>query len=1187
MNALDYLLKANLYGLLFVGCYWLFLRRHTFFSLNRAYLLLSVVLSLGLPLMHLPTKAVETLPLPVGVIALPTVIVQQSAGAVSEAAAVVPTDAAVVPIPAGTPIDWAQAGWLAYGLIALVLLGLLVVRLVRLGWLIWQSPRHRMGGYVLVQPNDSTIPTFSFFGFVVINPADVDNDLILHHELVHVRQRHSTDVVALATLQAVFWAVPTLWLTDRLLRQVHEFLADKQSQVPADYARFLVEYSFGLQPSTLTNGFFNPSLLKARIIMLHKRATTRWALGKYVLVLPLAFGLLAMTTAREQITAVVTQEIDEGITVSGRVTSAADGKPLPGAMVIIANTGKGTPTDTQGQYQLQNVPKAAMLSVSFVGFTTQVIPVEGHEAIHVTLESTPPTELPTMRATKAYKSIQLNPAMPVRTPPSSETINGKVYTAVEEPAVFPTGIPGLMQYVATSLRYPAQARAAGVEGKVFVKFVVLPTGAVGSATVQKGIGSGCDEEALRIVNQMPHWKPAIQNGKPVATQFVLPIQFDLEKKEDKRTGQVTPTIQGNTGQKISTVVDSARLGRYGLLGLKGKPLFLLNGKTELASLDAIDPEDIERMEVWLNPKMQVIYGPKAADGVVSFYVKGMWEQDPELIRKTFLGIVSNPAKETDFTINQKKATEYDVEKLRIEDIRAIDWHKGDAPERRFDIVRILHEKEMTTLPYLLTSSLYLLLFYGCYGLFLRRNTFFGLNRAYLLASVVLSLLLPLLELPTETTNPLPVGTITLPAFTIGTATTTQPNSLTTVQWVWLVYGLGVGVMLIRLGVNLWAVFRLIRRGTAEHRLAFTLIRLPDDSTPGARTPEARMPSFSFGRYLVLNRADSLTEPAALIRHEAAHIRQFHTADVLFLEVVQAAFWFNPVVLFYKRSLQIVHEFLADRAAVYQLEERQEPVNRPAYARQLVAYAMDVPLTALTTPFVSKSTLKQRIVMLQKPQTHRRALLGYALALPLAALLVMCTQPEKDQPVSETAIAVEKNEARQSGNIDGPVFTVVEQQPEFKGGMAALGQYLQSNLKYPAAAKKAKVQGRVFVNFIISKTGEVSDVKILKDVGFGTGEEAVRVMQNMPRWEPGRQSGKLVNVRFNLPINFELEPGSVEAKSKVDFRKQFTNFVVNGKNVSYEEYQNAEKQYETGKYGIEGWNDQATKTAYLKLTPLKK
>ncbi|WP_220472578.1 TonB family protein [Spirosoma foliorum] len=537
MNALDYLLKANLYGLLFAGCYWLLLRRHTFFSLNRAYLLASVILSLVLPLVILPTKTVETLPvtMPVGVIALPV--------------------SAVVAAPVDTGPDWEQVGLWAYALVALVLLVRLGIRVGRLVWLIRRSPQQVHEGFILVQPNDPTLPTFSFFQYIILNPTDTRNELILQHELVHVRQCHSADVLGMCLLQALFWACPTIWLIDRLLRQVHEFLADKPASQPTEYARFLVAYSFGTQlglsgPDTLTNSFFNPSLLKQRIMMLQQKATTRWALSKYMLVLPLVFGLLAMTTAREEIAAVVSQVTDDTITVSGKITSAVDKKPLPGANVVVAGTKKGTSTNAHGYFKLENVPKTALLAVSFVGFTMATVPVENRTTIDVALALADPDELPTMGATAAYKGIKPNPLMPLRTPPSSQTINGEVYTAVEEPAVFPTGIPGLMQYVAHSLRYPTKAKAAGIQGNVLVQFVVSPTGAISSAVVKKGIGSGCNEEALRVVRQMPKWIPGKQNGKAIATQHVLPIQFALDAKEDTRTGQVV----GNQLNDVSVTV---------------------------------------------------------------------------------------------------------------------------------------------------------------------------------------------------------------------------------------------------------------------------------------------------------------------------------------------------------------------------------------------------------------------------------------------------------------------------------------------------------------------------------------------------------------------------------------------------------------------------------------------------------
>ncbi|QKZ11838.1 energy transducer TonB [Spirosoma sp. KUDC1026] len=103
-----------------------------------------------------------------------------------------------------------------------------------------------------------------------------------------------------------------------------------------------------------------------------------------------------------------------------------------------------------------------------------------------------------------------------------------------------------------------------------------------------------------------------------------------------------------------------------------------------------------------------------------------------------------------------------------------------------------------------------------------------------------------------------------------------------------------------------------------------------------------------------------------------------------------------------------------------------------------------------------------------------------------------------------------------------VFTVVEQQPEFNGGMAALGQYLSKNLRYPAAAQRANVAGRVFVSFVVNTDGSIQDVAVLKGLGFGTDEEAIRVIKAMPKWRPGKQSGRPVRVKYNLPINFTLE-----------------------------------------------------------------
>ncbi|WP_128548458.1 energy transducer TonB [Larkinella soli] len=123
---------------------------------------------------------------------------------------------------------------------------------------------------------------------------------------------------------------------------------------------------------------------------------------------------------------------------------------------------------------------------------------------------------------------------------------------------------------------------------------------------------------------------------------------------------------------------------------------------------------------------------------------------------------------------------------------------------------------------------------------------------------------------------------------------------------------------------------------------------------------------------------------------------------------------------------------------------------------------------------------------------------------------------------ETAGPTKVEAAVEAAPKEEQIFTVVEQNPEFPGGMSALGQYLSKNIRYPAAASRANVSGRVFVSFVVNTDGSIQDVQVLKGLGFGTDEEAIRVVRSMPKWKPGKQSGRPVRVKYNLPINFQLE-----------------------------------------------------------------
>lgn len=107
-------------------------------------------------------------------------------------------------------------------------------------------------------------------------------------------------------------------------------------------------------------------------------------------------------------------------------------------------------------------------------------------------------------------------------------------------------------------------------------------------------------------------------------------------------------------------------------------------------------------------------------------------------------------------------------------------------------------------------------------------------------------------------------------------------------------------------------------------------------------------------------------------------------------------------------------------------------------------------------------------------------------------------------------------------VEAEIFQIVEAMPDFPGGDAARMSFLRDNIKYPQIARESGIQGTVYVTFVVEKDGRVTDIRVLRGIGGGCDEEAVRVIKAMPRWQPGKQRGKPVRVQFNMPIKFTLQ-----------------------------------------------------------------
>jgi TonB family protein len=408
---------------------------------------------------------------------------------------------------------------------------------------------------------------------------------------------------------------------------------------------------------------------------------------------------------------------------------------------------------------------------------------------------------------------------------------------------------------------------------------------------------------------------------------------------------------------------------------------------------------------------------------------------------------------------------------------------------------------MDVLIYIGKVSVYWLLFLLFYQLILSRYTFFVWNRVYLLISLLGSLVLPYLKYPFGESNSPIVYTFTLDPIRI--AAPQNASIWSSSILVGIVYFAGLIWMSFRLYTQLKQIRHLLRRGEMIELEDCTVVILNSHQTA----------SFSFLKWIVINRKDYENHFDTILRHEMVHTRQRHSLDILLIEILRAVFWFNPILLWYKKRLQEVHEFLADT----------EAENQQAYAYFLLGYGSPATPTDLSNSFFNSSIIKTRIAMIFKNRTSKWKLGAYAASLCMGtATALMLSSFTIEKPISNTVIEKMRLQATPADTLIGKVFTVVEQQPEFPGGNQKMYKFLGENLIYPTAAIKANATGTVFLSFVVDTQGSIHNIEVLKGVGFGMDEEAIRVVSKFPKWKPATQSGKAVNVKFNLPIHFQID-----------------------------------------------------------------
>jgi TonB family protein len=262
---------------------------------------------------------------------------------------------------------------------------------------------------------------------------------------------------------------------------------------------------------------------------------------------------------------------------------------------------------------------------------------------------------------------------------------------------------------------------------------------------------------------------------------------------------------------------------------------------------------------------------------------------------------------------------------------------------------------------------------------------------------------------------------------------------------------------------------------------------------------------------------------AILAHEEVHIRQGHTLDLLFSELLSALFWFNPVIWLAGRELRAIHEYLADKGVL------RRGFEQALYRNLILEGAIGIHVSGLGNNF-NVSLLNKRLIMMTKSRTSKLMAGKYLIALPVVVLIAFFMSAKAEplllsassSGLVEAADTLEKTVFKTNKKRYEEIFSEAEVMPQFSGGPEDIQHFFQENINYPEEAIKKRVTGTVFVTFIVNKDGTITNIKILKGIGAGCDEEVLRVVKMMPKWTPGKSKGEPVNVIFNIPVKFVLD-----------------------------------------------------------------
>ncbi|RVT98085.1 M56 family peptidase [Mucilaginibacter limnophilus] len=433
---------------------------------------------------------------------------------------------------------------------------------------------------------------------------------------------------------------------------------------------------------------------------------------------------------------------------------------------------------------------------------------------------------------------------------------------------------------------------------------------------------------------------------------------------------------------------------------------------------------------------------------------------------------------------------------------------------------------MNWLYYLLEANIYLNVFYLAYYLLLSRDTHYNLNRAYLLCICCVAPILPLLQI--GVLKPFQEQSVTTSYINQATSLADiRPPAVHSFNWqdtILYLYVAGVVVTIALLAIKLIRLYQLSAVNVHHTGNGYKIVYLESQNT-----------AFSFFNNLFIS--TQVTDINTIIQHEQVHIRQKHSVDILFTEIIKIVFWFNPLVYLLQNSLKIQHEYIAD--------EETAGNDNLAYSTFLVNNAYGLSGGAVTNSFFNYKLLKKRIIMLNKQRSGKLARLKYLLTVPLCAgmLCASTLSFSKNYGVDLLPRQVKAIKAAPASPDTVPQPPTVTSVRRSDKPLNELFNHIAKTVTYPAQAREKKVAGTVWVKFSLSSEGVIRDIKIDKSVGSGLDEAVIKSMKSFTGIIAKKSGPVTFPVTFKL-MNKDNKPVG-ESKSELSENDQYSGVVVVG------------------------------------------